>query len=225
MGEERAPVDRHGDPRPQQRRRPAARSGSRWPAPMAGPSPRPAAAPRRPGELVHPGEEVGVAGEVDARPPATRKPTGSAARARAAARRRGRQAAHLDRPTLTARPTPSSLTAREARCRRRSPRSARHQQRQRAAEPAQGAEVEVVVVQVGDQHRVDAARDERWTSARDGAGGRPGGAARIGEQAGAVHVDQHGGVADVGDPIADRNPRSLPAGLVSVRASSSTRPR
>ena len=63
---ERAPVDRHRDPRGDQRGALAARSGSRWPGPTVGPHPATgsSASVDRAGQLAHLGEQVGVAGEV-----------------------------------------------------------------------------------------------------------------------------------------------------------------
>lgn len=67
---------------------------------------------------------------------------------------------------------------------------------------AQRGQVGVVVVQVGDQHGVETLRNPgRRRSAVATQRPDPPAQHGIGEQAGAVELDQHGRVADVGDPL------------------------
>jgi hypothetical protein len=77
-------------------------------------------------------------------------------------------------------------------------RPRRHQQRRPAVEPAQRADVGVVAVQVGDQHRVEPL-DHRGPRRGGVADERPDPLSqhRVGQQAGALDVDQDGSMADV----------------------------
>ena len=77
-----------------------------------------------------------------------------------------------------------------------------------AVDPAQRGGVGVVVVQMGDQQRVEVPRDparRRVPPAPQRADART--EHRVGEQAGPAELEQHGGVADVGDPVRRRHVR------------------
>ena len=203
---QRAPVDRHRHARLQQR------DGACRPfgVEMTGPDLRPPAPYRHQrdvelaGQVAHPVEEVGVAEERDAR----------AALDDVAHRRRlrpDREAAPvvLDGDHPHAEPTDvqalawdrlDGLVAGPAAHQLGTARRRDH--RRAGGQPAQRGEVEVVVVGVRDQHRGDAV-------AGPGRGRRgdapdmtdPRAQQRVGEQPGAVELDQRGGVPDVGDRI------------------------
>ena len=201
--EERAPVDRHRDPRREQRGRPRGRArgpGGRRRA--SAPSPRSAAARGRSrrAELVHAVEEVGVAGEVDARAP--REPRSrSAGRVARPASSAGRWWAVDGRPR--SRPPPSVVARGQLDARAEAARSSQRRP------PPRGTIS-------GTSRRAGAARADRGGRGAGGrsarrrplrhSGRRRGGVAAqvpepaaqhgVGEQPGAVELDQDGRVAD-----------------------------
>ena len=156
-----------------------------------------------------PVEEVGVAGEVDA--PLVRASTKPIA-SRVARSRRPLAAACSASTAVTldpadvcrSRPGASSVTSAKPRRSRKSagPAAGRAPASSRL-EPPQRGQVGVVVVQVGDQHRVEVGPPSRRAGLRPVAAQRrrPASQHRIGEQADAVELDQDGRVADVGDPV------------------------
>ena len=151
----------------------------------------------RPLEL---GEEIGVAREVDGGRPAHQVAHRLGARAeRAAPVVVGRRRRHLDRADADGLADPQLAHLGEALPAQERAEPARDDEPQRAAEPAERAEIEVVVVPVRDEHRLQVpfhAGDERHPTpqVRDALAEQ-----RIGEQPRAVQVDQHRGVADVGE--------------------------
>jgi hypothetical protein len=84
----------------------------------------------------------------------------------------------------------------------------------------------VIVMQVGDQDRVDVARDLRGRAATDQICDTPA-KDGIGEQAGATELDEQGGVADVRDPVRryGRECPANPGGGASPREGDSRSPR
>ena len=200
--QERAPVDRDRDPRLDSARRPcAAPSGSRWPGPSDGPQPQigisatstsPCSARMLSLRSVSPANQT----------PSTRKPSVSSSSARGPGgggrrARRARRGSRCRRSRSSRRPAPPRS--------RRSPSRRAASRRRRAARrwcrgprAPQRRLVEVVVVQVRDQHAVEhagvrrvgpAARQVRDAAAQHG----------VGEQARAGGLEQHGGVPEPGD--------------------------
>jgi hypothetical protein len=90
------------------------------------------------------------------------------------------------------------LDLREARSAQECAGAGRRQHPDVARQQAKRAEVEVVVVEMGQQHRVELRRQLRHRPAtaqvRD-----PAAQHRVGEQADATELEEHGGVAQPGD--------------------------
>src|SRR5215203_7239707 len=81
-------------------------------------------------------------------------------------------------------------------------RPARHEQPEGAIEASQRLQVEVVVMQVGDQHRVDVARNvRRWRRRMAPDMRDPRAQYRVSEQAHATELEEQGGVSDEGEPV------------------------
>jgi hypothetical protein len=80
------------------------------------------------------------------------------------------------------------------------PGAARRDHTRAPAEETERGDVEVIVMQVGDQDRVDVARDLGDRPVTDQIRDAPA-KDRIGEQAGTTELEQQGGVADVRDPV------------------------
>ena len=96
-------------------------------------------------------------------------------------------------------PTSTSRTLSNFRLRRRPPSPRGSDDRELLPEPLERRQVEMVVVRMGDEHRIDAAqrpgRDgRRAPEMRDAVPQQ-----RVGQEANAVEIDEDGGVADVLD--------------------------
>ena len=180
----------------------AAPRGSMWPAPTLGPQPATgsSAAVERAGELGHLRVGLGVAREVHAaghEPDAARRPADAASAAR-----RGRPAPHARarRPARAPRRGRSVCTVRPVRRSARAAAARRHHRRVRV-EPAQRRLVEVVVVGVREQDRVEAAELARHRrlapQVRD-----PRAQQRVGDQARAAELEHGGRVPEPGDAVA-----------------------
>ena len=205
---QRAPVDRHRDPRPQPPRPLRLRAPDRVPRRQRGPQPATGTARRRARRAIdaHPVEEIGVAREVDGAASRRRRNRATAARAPAACARRACSACvartrtlpqsssvalhHLDDGTDVSAPQQTRRAGRNGHA--------------RGVDRGERRHVEMVVVDVRDEHEVE--RRQRTTSTRV----RPREMAdapaqhRIRQHANAVELDQHGGVPEPGQPAAGR---------------------
>ena len=170
-------------------------------------------------ELRHPGEEIRVAREVD--------------RARALEDEAERRAAHAERhaaalvlrvgrahgdPADLNRVARRQLVDLPERAAQRRPGAARDKKPRAVAEPPERREVEMVPVEVRDEHRVE--RPQGLAGERHDAPQVHDAPAqhRIGEQPHAVELDEHGRVADVADrPGRHRRPRPGAASIQGAR--------
>ena len=151
-------------------------------------------------ELRHLGEEVGVAGEVDGGPPPDYEAEGlrvGAAERQALGRVDG--AHRLDRDTAyLGAPPPLELLDLEAGPPNERPGPGGRDYPRSAAEQAERGQVEVIVMQMRDEDRVNAARHlgRRAVAAQVG---DPGAQHRIGQEAHTAVLEEHGGVAEIAD--------------------------
>ena len=231
-------MDRDRDARLEQRGGPSGGLGVEVSRPDSG-SPAPDRQQRdieSPAQLLHLGEEVGVAREVDpAAPPDVEadRVGDRAADGPAAVGMLGPGRGDLDLPDgrdltrLELRHLGESRAAEEV------AGAARGEDANVALEPAQRGQVEMVLVQVGDQHRVDLPRDAGVGRRPEPAQVRePAAEHGIGEQADAAELEKERGVPDVGEaahPPGGSLPcpmrRSIPSRRDSISSSlASTRP-
>ena len=190
----------------------AARSGSRWPPPpRPGPQPQIGMSPTSTGPSSrHAVEEIGVAGEVDglrARDDVADRIGGRAER-RAAAVVLGRHRADLRvARSRASRHCSISIDRLELPLAQETPETAGHDDRELLPEPLERRQVEMVVVPMGDEDRIDAAqrpaqRPRSPPEVRDAVAQQ-----RIGQQADAVEIDEDRRVPYVLDSRQARNAR------------------
>ena len=192
----------------------AARSGSRCPGPeIRAPSPdREQGQVELVGERRHALEEVGVAGEVD--PPRTREVESDRLRAtryrRAAVAVHGLHGGDLDLPDLDRLPGSQLRDRGQAAALEKPARSGRGEHGRLGVDRAQRAPVGMVVVEVGDEHRVEPIRHLRAGPGPVAAQvADPRSQHRVGEDAQAVQLEQNRRMPDVGDAI--RRFRGVPS--------------